>query len=67
MYSLERNPSPPLYRSPITNLSIESDHYLQAAQSRFVLCPSGLGFDTYRLWETLLLGAIPIVEVLYFT
>ena len=22
----------------------------------------GLGFDTYRLWETLLLGSIPIVE-----
>ena len=25
-------------------------------------CPSGMGFDTFRLWETLSLGAIPIVE-----
>ena len=30
--------------------------------SRFVLCPSGLGWDSYRLWESLSLGAIPIVE-----
>jgi hypothetical protein len=40
-------------------------HYLDIAQSKFVLCPSGLGFDTYRLWETIILGSIPIVEV-YF-
>ena len=31
-------------------------------ESRFVLCPSGLGWDTYRIWETLLLGSIPVVE-----
>jgi len=39
-----------------------TDHYLETAQARFVLCPSGLGYDTYRLWETLLLGSIPVVE-----
>lgn len=27
-----------------------------------MFAPSGMGYDTYRLWETLLLGAIPIVE-----
>ena len=37
-------------------------HKLETAQARYALCPSGLGFDTYRLWETLLLGTIPIVE-----
>lgn len=26
-----------------------------------VLSPPGLGYDTYRYWETLLLGAIPVV------
>jgi hypothetical protein len=31
-------------------------------RSRFVLCPSGLGWDTSRIWETLMLGAIPIIE-----
>ena len=37
-------------------------HYLEAIESKFVLCPSGLGMDTYRLWESLVLGAIPVVE-----
>lgn len=37
-------------------------YFQAAAASRFVLCPSGFGWDTYRLWETLALGAIPIVE-----
>ncbi len=27
---------------------LESDHYSDMATSQFVLCPSGLGFDTYR-------------------
>lgn len=29
---------------------------------KFVLCPRGNGIDTYRLWECLLMGAIPIVR-----
>ena len=37
-------------------------YFTQMRCSRFVLCPSGLGWDTYRLWESLSLGAIPIVE-----
>lgn len=36
--------------------------YSRIAEAKFVFCPSGLGFDTFRLWETLLLGSIPIVE-----
>lgn len=27
-----------------------------------LLSRTGLGFDTYRLWETLLMGSIPVVE-----
>ena len=30
--------------------------------AKFVLCPSGFSLDSFRIWETLLLGAIPIVE-----
>ena len=37
-------------------------HYKDIAQAKFVLCPSGLGFDTYRLWESMILGSIPVVE-----
>jgi hypothetical protein len=31
-------------------------------QAKFVLCPAGLSADSYRIWETLLLGSIPVVE-----
>jgi hypothetical protein len=40
----------------------QTEYYQFIARSRFVLCPPGLGCDSYRLWETLLLGSIPIVE-----
>ncbi len=40
----------------------QAEYYRSVARSRFVLCPSGLGWDSFRLWETLLLGSIPIVE-----
>ncbi len=37
--------------------------YLQdLARSKFVLSPRGNGLDTHRTWESLLLGAIPIVH-----
>lgn len=31
-------------------------------KSKFVLCPRGNGIDTHRLWETLYIGSIPIIE-----
>ena len=31
-------------------------------RSRFVLCPSGMGVDSFRLWQALYLGAVPVVE-----
>ncbi len=49
------------YNSSVV-VSIPDDHLLEIVQSKYVLCPSGLGFDTYRLWEALLLGAVPVVE-----
>lgn len=33
----------------------------------YVLCPQGNGIDTHRLWETLYLGRIPIVQRNYNT
>jgi hypothetical protein len=40
----------------------QPDYLPSIVRSRFVLCPSGFGWDTYRLWETLMLGSIPVVE-----
>lgn len=31
-------------------------------QHKFVLCPRGNGVDTHRLWETLYMGSIPVVQ-----
>lgn len=44
------------------NPKSKRDHYRDVSESVFVLAPSGLGFDTYRLWEAIALGSIPIVE-----
>ena len=33
----------------------------EIAQHVYILCPQGIGVDTYRLWETIYLGSIPVV------
>ncbi|KAL7476145.1 hypothetical protein ACHAW6_002023 [Cyclotella cf. meneghiniana] len=40
-------------------------YWQELRQSKFVLCPSGLGWDTYRAWEALVMGAIPVLETFY--
>lgn len=42
------------------NLPIE-EYIADLKDSLFVLCPPANGFDTYRCWETLYCGSIPIV------
>lgn len=32
------------------------------SKSKFAICPRGCGIDTYRLWDCICLGCIPIVE-----
>jgi hypothetical protein len=34
----------------------------ELARHRFAICPRGNGIDTYRVWESLYLGVIPVVE-----
>jgi hypothetical protein len=34
----------------------------QLREHKFTFCPRGNGIDTHRLWETLYMGGIPIVE-----
>jgi hypothetical protein len=48
-YSVKKIPGAPDWRQ-------------QVLSSKFVLCPPGFSFDSFRIWETLLLGSIPIVE-----
>ncbi|HJZ23196.1 MAG TPA: hypothetical protein VJ201_01965 [Candidatus Babeliales bacterium] len=34
----------------------------ELAESKFVLCPEGCGLDCHRMWETLLMGSIPVMQ-----
>lgn len=38
------------------------EYFRDVASSRFVLCPPGLGMDTFRIWEVLAMGAYPVVK-----
>lgn len=40
----------------------KAEFFQAVTHARFVLCPSGLGWDTSRIWETLTLGSIPVIE-----
>lgn len=37
------------------------EYYHNAMSSKFIFCPQGQGLDTYRFWEILYLGRIPVV------
>lgn len=45
-------------KNPFTPMKFK----MKIASSISVLAMSGFGFDTYRLWETLSLGSMPVVE-----
>ena len=54
---LESTQSIPLIRNR------SQDQYLRdVASSKFNICPMGNGIDTHRMWESLYLGSIPIVQ-----
>jgi hypothetical protein len=38
------------------------DKIFPLSRSKFAVCPRGCGIDTYRLWDCIVLGCIPIVE-----
>ena len=43
--------------------SNDRDDYIKSLRSNaFILCPSGNGPDTHRMWESLYFGSIPIVK-----
>lgn len=39
-----------------------SQFYWEMSNSKFILCPSGMGWDSYRIWEALMMGTIPVIE-----
>ncbi len=41
--------------------------YEELSNHKFVLCPFGNGLDSYRLYETLIVGSIPVMQESVFT
>jgi hypothetical protein len=49
--------------SMVVNSKISTEAFrMKIVSSMAVLCMPGLGYDTYRLWETLGSGSLPVVE-----
>ncbi len=43
--------------------NVSREEYVSSmASHRFALCPRGNGIDTHRMWESLYVGTIPVVE-----
>lgn len=38
------------------------NYFNNLSRSKFMVCPRGCGIDTYRMWDCIYLGCIPIVE-----
>eukprot|EP00985_Skeletonema_marinoi_P008275 scaffold3705_cov159-Skeletonema_marinoi.AAC.1 len=54
------------FNGSIRNRYKDGSDYLQNLQnSKFTLCPGGLGWDTYRAWESMVMGSIPVLETYY--
>lgn len=51
---------------PQSNLPVEQ-FLADIASHKFVLCPMGNGLDSYRVYETIYLGGIPVLEKSRFT
>jgi hypothetical protein len=62
----ETNPSESLqwkgYSEGLKGRLKSKDYYSALGKSKFSLALPGLGYDTFRLWETMTLGTIPILE-----
>lgn len=44
------------------NDEININFFRRLASSKFMICPRGCGIDTYRMWECIHMGCVPIVE-----
>ena len=38
------------------------NYFTMLSKSKFMICPRGCGLDTYRMWDCIYMGCIPIVE-----
>ena len=43
------------------------DYFFELNEYKYLICPPSSGYDTYRIWEGLLLAVFPVVEINEFT
>lgn len=58
----EQQINPPKEPFPFVNKENYEKFAYEVKSHKFVLCPTGNGLESHRLWETLYLGSIPIVR-----
>lgn len=56
---LDTNPQLEEYILPKSDFSV---YCYNLSKCYFTTCPMGEGYDTYRFWESLMVGAIPVVK-----
>ena len=44
------------------SINIKLNYFKNLAYSKFMICPRGCGIDSYRIWDCIHMGCIPIVE-----
>lgn len=60
---LDKEESLAVYRLPCQPIETYMNHI---ASAYFSVCPQGNGYDSYRFWESLSVGSIPLVLKSYF-
>jgi hypothetical protein len=51
----------PLYKNRKTNISNEIEYKNIMMETKFSLCPSGSGPNSFRIWESMNFGSIPVI------
>jgi len=46
---------------PEVSIRGRTKNLIAGRKSNYVLCPRGVGVDTHRFWETIMIGSIPII------
>jgi hypothetical protein len=53
---------------PADEYALHMEEYMESlTRHKFIFCPEGSGIDTFRIWEALSVGCIPILERSYFS
>ena len=61
-FALLRPDLPPLFNTYSNKTDAVQKYIEELRRSKYLLTPSGLGWDCYRIWEAIYMGVVPIIE-----